>query len=50
LGSEVVASGASETLRGLAVDVDEDGALLIETPDSRTVRVEAGDVTLRPQP
>ena len=46
LGKDVTATGASETIRGLAVDVDEDGALLIETPDSRIVRVEAGDVTL----
>jgi BirA family biotin operon repressor/biotin-[acetyl-CoA-carboxylase] ligase len=48
LGKDVVATGSSETVSGLAVDVDQDGALLIETPDSRIVRVEAGDVTLSP--
>ena len=46
LGREVVATGARETIRGVAVDVDEDGALVIAQADGRRVRVEAGDVTL----
>ena len=46
LGREVVATGARETIRGVAVDVDEDGALVLEAPEGRRVRVEAGDVTL----
>jgi BirA family transcriptional regulator, biotin operon repressor / biotin---[acetyl-CoA-carboxylase] ligase len=46
LGSEVIASGGDEPVRGRAVDVAEDGALIIETPEGRRVRVEAGDVTL----
>ncbi|HEY4686182.1 MAG TPA: biotin--[acetyl-CoA-carboxylase] ligase, partial [Dehalococcoidia bacterium] len=46
LGREVVATGAREAVRGVAVDVDEDGALVIERADGRRVRVEAGDVTL----
>ena len=49
LGREVTASGAAETVRGKAVDVDTDGALLIETPGGSVVRVEAGDVTLAPR-
>ena len=46
LGREVVASGEGEPVRGRALDVADDGALIIETPDGRRVRVEAGDVTL----
>ena len=46
LGREVVATGARETIRGVAVDVDEDGALVIAQAGGRRVRVEAGDVTL----
>jgi BirA family biotin operon repressor/biotin-[acetyl-CoA-carboxylase] ligase len=46
LGSEVVATGAGETIRGVAVDVNEDGTLVIELPDGSRRTVEAGDVTL----
>jgi BirA family transcriptional regulator, biotin operon repressor / biotin---[acetyl-CoA-carboxylase] ligase len=46
LGKEVTASGAGEPVHGIAVDVDADGALIIETAAGERVRVEAGDVTL----
>lgn len=46
LGREVTATGATETLRGIAVDIDPDGALVLETAGGQRVRVEAGDVTL----
>lgn len=46
LGAEVTAHGARDDLRGRAVDVRDDGALVIETPDGRHVTVEAGDVSL----
>jgi BirA family biotin operon repressor/biotin-[acetyl-CoA-carboxylase] ligase len=46
LGREVVASSGSQEVRGMAVDVDDDGALVIETAPGRRLRVEAGDVTL----
>ena len=46
LGREVVATGSTETIRGRAIDVDADGALVIEKADGTRVRVEAGDVTL----
>jgi BirA family biotin operon repressor/biotin-[acetyl-CoA-carboxylase] ligase len=46
LGREVTATGAGETLRGIAVDVDNDGALIVETAPGVRERVEAGDVTL----
>ncbi len=45
LGSEVVATGV-ETIRGVAVDVNDDGTLVIELPDGTRHTVEAGDVTL----
>lgn len=47
LGREVVASGAGATVRGRAVDVDEEGGLVIETAEGRRLSVTAGDVTLR---
>jgi BirA family biotin operon repressor/biotin-[acetyl-CoA-carboxylase] ligase len=46
LGREVTATGVGDTLRGIAVDVDEDGTLVIETAPGQRVRVDAGDVTL----
>jgi BirA family biotin operon repressor/biotin-[acetyl-CoA-carboxylase] ligase len=46
LGSEVVATGGGQELRGLAVDVNADATLVIETPDGVRHTVEAGDVTL----
>lgn len=46
LGREVVATGGGQALRGNAVDVTDDGALVIETPDGERHSVEAGDVTL----
>jgi BirA family biotin operon repressor/biotin-[acetyl-CoA-carboxylase] ligase len=47
LGREVQVSGAGEVLRGVAMGVDVDGALLVETPEGAVQRVVAGDVTLR---
>ena len=49
LGREVLAHGVVETLRGVARDVDHDGALIIERPDGSRTRVEAGDVSLSPR-
>jgi BirA family biotin operon repressor/biotin-[acetyl-CoA-carboxylase] ligase len=46
LGAEVTAHGAREDLRGRAIDVRNDGALVIETADGQKVAVEAGDVSL----
>ncbi len=46
LGSEVVATGGGQELRGVAVDVNDDATLVIETPDGIRHAVEAGDVTL----
>ena len=47
LGSEVVATGGGRELSGVAVDVNHDASLVIQTPDGARHTVEAGDVTLR---
>jgi BirA family biotin operon repressor/biotin-[acetyl-CoA-carboxylase] ligase len=49
LGQHVHASWPGGEARGLAEGVDEDGALLVRIAEDAVVRVEAGDVTLRPQ-
>jgi BirA family biotin operon repressor/biotin-[acetyl-CoA-carboxylase] ligase len=46
LGRPVIANGSIERIEGIAVDVAEDGALVIEQPDGQRITVEAGDVTL----
>jgi BirA family biotin operon repressor/biotin-[acetyl-CoA-carboxylase] ligase len=46
LGAEVTAHGLREDVHGRAIDVREDGGLIIETPDGQHVTVEAGDVSL----
>ena len=49
LGQEVRVIGvAGETFEGMAADIDEDGALLIDTPEGKK-RVLAGDVSIRPK-
>ena len=47
IGRRVQASAGDERWRGVAVSVDEDGALLIRLADGAIQRVLAGDVTLR---
>lgn len=49
LGQEVnvVGVGKNESFSGTAVDIDEDGALLVDTSQGRR-RVLAGDVSIRP--
>ncbi len=48
LGREVSVIGVKETFFGTAADIDEDGALLVDTPEGRR-RVLAGDVSIRPR-
>lgn len=48
LGQTVDIIGGIETVRGLAVDIDKDGALLVEI-NGRMEKVIAGDVSIRPQ-
>jgi BirA family biotin operon repressor/biotin-[acetyl-CoA-carboxylase] ligase len=48
LGRPVQVTGAAERWKGLAVGVDEDGALLVRKEEGGVQRVLAGDVTLRP--
>jgi BirA family biotin operon repressor/biotin-[acetyl-CoA-carboxylase] ligase len=47
LGKEVQVIGPRETFSGLAVDVDEFGALLVQVGGGQVRRVLAGDVSLR---
>ena len=47
LGQEVRVIGINETFTGRAVDIDADGALLVDTAAGRR-RVLAGDVSIRP--
>jgi BirA family transcriptional regulator, biotin operon repressor / biotin---[acetyl-CoA-carboxylase] ligase len=44
LGQEVLVTSERLEIRGVALDIDEDGALRIRTGDGREVRVLAGDV------
>ncbi len=46
LGRPVRIEGATEMQEGRAIDVDEDGALVVEVSGGRRVRVIAGDVTV----
>ena len=48
LGQQVNVIGVKETFSGTAADIDDDGALLIDTPTGRR-RVLAGDVSIRPR-
>jgi len=48
LGSYVKVESFDETFEGLAVDVDESGALLVQLEDGTTRTVLSGDVTIQP--
>jgi BirA family biotin operon repressor/biotin-[acetyl-CoA-carboxylase] ligase len=48
LGQTVDIIGASEKSSGLAVDIDKDGALLVEI-EGRIEKIIAGDVSIRPR-
>ena len=46
-GRRVEVTSFGETLVGMAVDVDSDGALILETEDGKRKRVVAGDIEYR---
>jgi BirA family biotin operon repressor/biotin-[acetyl-CoA-carboxylase] ligase len=46
-GQEVEVASLEEVVRGKALDIDDDGALLVQTTCNTIKRVVAGDVTLR---
>jgi BirA family biotin operon repressor/biotin-[acetyl-CoA-carboxylase] ligase len=48
LGQQVTVSAPDRRFEGEAIDVEDDGALVVVTADGRRERVEAGDVTVRP--
>jgi len=43
-GRSVKVTSLGETLSGIAVDIDSDGALILETGDGEQKRIVAGDV------
>lgn len=47
LGKEVKVLAPDETYEGKAVDIDEEGLLVVERKDGRRVKVIAGDVSIR---
>ncbi|WP_297963395.1 biotin--[acetyl-CoA-carboxylase] ligase [uncultured Anaerovibrio sp.] len=50
LGADINVLGINEKFAGRAVDIDEDGALLVQPQGSDTIRkVYAGDVSIRPR-
>jgi BirA family biotin operon repressor/biotin-[acetyl-CoA-carboxylase] ligase len=50
LGESINVLGINETFAGEAVDIDEDGALLVKPEGSEEIRkVYAGDVSIRPR-
>ena len=46
-GKEVEIAFIGETVKGQAIKVDEDGALLVQEPGGEVKRIVAGDVTIR---
>lgn len=48
LGQEINVIGINESFSGKAIDIDDDGALLVETEGAMR-RVLAGDVSIRPK-
>jgi BirA family biotin operon repressor/biotin-[acetyl-CoA-carboxylase] ligase len=46
-GQQIEVTSLGEVVRGTALDIDEDGALLIQTDNTTIKRVVAGDVTLQ---
>jgi BirA family biotin operon repressor/biotin-[acetyl-CoA-carboxylase] ligase len=46
-GKAIEVTSLGEVVRGTALDIDEDGALLVQTDNTTIKRVVAGDVTLR---
>ncbi len=47
IGARVVVTGLKQTMEGLAVDIDETGALILEDTTGQKLKVVAGDVSIR---
>lgn len=47
IGREVTVTGLNEVIEGRAVDIDQDGLLIVQDQEGRIQKVVAGDVTLR---
>ena len=46
-GRKVTVTSFGKTLSGIAVDIDSDGALILQTEDGKRIRIVAGDVEYR---
>jgi BirA family transcriptional regulator, biotin operon repressor / biotin---[acetyl-CoA-carboxylase] ligase len=46
-GQQIEVTSLGEVVRGTALDIDEDGALLVQTDNTTIRRIVAGDVTLK---
>ena len=47
LGADIEVRAPGNTYEGVATDIDEDGNLLVRTPDGAIKRIVAGDVSIR---
>jgi BirA family biotin operon repressor/biotin-[acetyl-CoA-carboxylase] ligase len=46
LGRNVKVTSGKETFIGLAVDIDEEGRLILKTPDGSVRTISSGDLTV----
>lgn len=46
LGREVRVEAGGESISGIARDIDDEGCLVLETPDGKTRRISSGDVAM----
>lgn len=47
LGEEIIASSGTVSYKGKALDIDKDGALIIETTEGNCHRLHAGEISIR---
>jgi BirA family biotin operon repressor/biotin-[acetyl-CoA-carboxylase] ligase len=47
LGEEIIASSGTVSYKGKALDIDNDGALIIETAEGKCHRLHAGEISIR---
>jgi BirA family biotin operon repressor/biotin-[acetyl-CoA-carboxylase] ligase len=47
LGREIAATTGNTTIEGIAVDIDQTGALIVKTADGQLRTLHAGEITIR---
>ncbi|HEY9772585.1 MAG TPA: biotin--[acetyl-CoA-carboxylase] ligase [Planktothrix sp.] len=47
LGREIIASSGNTSIEGVAIDIDDNGALIVRTADNTTRELHAGEITIR---